>query len=233
MGLTSESSTTNCDREATPSKANILQSTLVGPQAPPIDGLDGHGSTSRLSAHAERRATIRNLTLPTIFDLEIPPSPPGSPPPEISQKFEHFMQLKKLGLHFNQKLAGSSALKNPMLLHKLMSSAGLREPDQYATTLPKCLWNPTAFPAWAYDEALIKSQQDLISRKEGEDTRKERDRVDFIPAINQDRSSLKGNATMTLGSIARASNAAERVRASPYSDQGQITREMSDRPRHD
>ncbi|KAL8895503.1 MAG: hypothetical protein Q9192_003592 [Flavoplaca navasiana] len=220
-------------QDAPTSKADILQNTLVGPQALPTDGLNHDGLTGGLSAYSERRATIRNLTLPTIFDLEIPPSPPGSPSPEISQKFEYFMQLKKQGLHFNEKLGGSSALKNPLLLHKLMSSAGLREADQYATPLPKCLWNPKAFPAWAYDEALIRSEQDLMSRKEDENTRKQRDRVNFIPATKQDRSSLEGIPTMTPGSTASASSTAETVSADLDKDQGRTTKETSGRPRRD
>lgn len=95
------------------------------------------------------------------------------------------MLLKKQGMHFNDKLAGSSALKNPMLLQKLMSSAGLITNDQYATTLPKDLWDPTALPAWAYKEELAKGQQDITSKKEDENTRRHRDCIEFIPATNQ------------------------------------------------
>ncbi len=95
------------------------------------------------------------------------------------------MLLKKQGMHFNDKLAGSSALKNPMLLQKLMSSAGLITNDQYATTLPKDLWDPTAFPAWAYKEELAKGQQDITSKKKDENTRTQRDCIGFVPATNQ------------------------------------------------
>ncbi|KAL8658135.1 MAG: hypothetical protein Q9226_001254 [Calogaya cf. arnoldii] len=118
----------------------------------------------------------------------------------MSQKFDHFLQLKRQGMHFNGKLAGSSALKNPMLLQKLMSSAGLTEGDQYATTLPKDLWDPTAFPAWAYKEELAESHQNVTSRKNDEDARLQRDRVEFVPATDQGRSGLEENPSMILRS---------------------------------
>ncbi|KAI4222412.1 MAG: hypothetical protein L6R36_006175 [Xanthoria steineri] len=182
---THDSTATSHDNETAASNATVLRSALVGPRAPPAHVFATDGSTSPLSPYFEKRATIRNLTLPTVVDLNIPPSPPGSPPPGLSQKFEHFMLLKKQGMHFNDKLAGSSALKNPMLLQKLMSSAGLITNDQYATTLPKDLWDPTAFPAWAYKEELAKGQQDITSKKEDENTRRQRDCIEFIPATNQ------------------------------------------------
>ncbi|KAL8849267.1 MAG: hypothetical protein Q9221_005737 [Calogaya cf. arnoldii] len=181
---------------------------MIGPQAPPAHNF---GETSRLSPYSEKRASIRNLTLPTVVDLNIPSSPAGSPPPGTSQKFDHFLQLKRQGMHFNGKLAGSSALKNPMLLQKLMSSAGLMEGDQYATTLPKDLWDPTAFPAWAYKEELAESHQNVTSRKNDEDARLQRDRVEFVPATDQGRSGLEENPSMILRSKVSASSAAETV----------------------
>ncbi|CAO1596605.1 hypothetical protein XANCAGTX0491_000439 [Xanthoria calcicola] len=182
---THDSTATSHDNETPASNATVLRNALVGPQAPPAHVFATDCSTSPLSPYFEKRATIRNLTLPTVVNLNIPPSPPGSPPPGLSQKFEHFMLLKKQGMHFNDKLAGSSALKNPMLLQKLMSSAGLITNDQYATTLPKDLWDPTAFPAWAYKEELAKGQQDITSKKEDENTRRQRDCIEFVPATNQ------------------------------------------------
>ncbi|KAL8673707.1 MAG: hypothetical protein Q9168_001868 [Polycauliona sp. 1 TL-2023] len=130
--------------------------------------MDSDGLSARLSPYSEKQATLRYLTLPTVVDLHIPPSPPGSPAPGTSQKFERFAQLKSQGMHFNHKLAGSSALKNPMLLQKLMSTAGLAIADQYATTLPEDLWDPASFPAWAYQEALAKSQQDITGMRDDE-----------------------------------------------------------------
>lgn len=122
--------------------------------------------------------------MPTTPNFVIPPSPPGSPPPGIEQKFEHFLQLKAQGVHFNEKLAGSSALKNPALLQKLMASAGLEGNDQYATTLPKELWDPAGFPKWAYKEELAKSQQQVAKTKNAENSQKQRENIDFVPAAS-------------------------------------------------
>lgn len=143
------------------------------------------------------------------------------------------MQLKKQGMHFNGKLAGSSALKNPMLLQKLMSSAGLIESDQYATTLPKDLWDPTAFPAWAYKEELAKSQQNVTSRKEDENARTQRDCVEFVPATNQGRSGFEGTPAMISRSKASTSSAAERVAAGPERDGSRASQATNGRSRRD
>ncbi|KAL9043576.1 MAG: hypothetical protein Q9214_003244, partial [Letrouitia sp. 1 TL-2023] len=108
---------------------NGMQST-IGPQRPEYVSLQFANATSKADPpYSSKQALIRNLTLPPIPSLDIPPSPPGSPRPNIERKFEHFIALKKQNVHFNNKLASSSALKNPMLLKKLMKSAGLEETD--------------------------------------------------------------------------------------------------------
>ena len=121
-------------------------------------------------------------------NLDIPPSPPGTPPPTLealNRKFENFLELKrKKGTHFNARLAESAAARNPGLTDKLMGFVGLDVvfPDapagdapegaragkaggkggdptaQYATTLPKELWDPSAFPEWAFRGALRTAQ---------------------------------------------------------------------------
>ncbi|KAI4209640.1 MAG: hypothetical protein LQ351_007440 [Letrouitia transgressa] len=123
----------------TPSQDRFQQNgdgtqSTIGPQRPEYVSLQGASATSKTDLpYSSKQALMRNLTLPLIPILDIPPSPPGSPPPGIEQKFEHFIELKKQNVHFNHKLASSSALKNPMLLKNLMNSAGLNETDQYST----------------------------------------------------------------------------------------------------
>ena len=68
-----------------------------------------------------------------------------------------------------------------------------------------------------------------MSRREDENTRKQRDRVNFIPAINQDRSSLEVIPIRTPGSTASASSTAETVSADLDKDQGRTTKEMNGR----
>ncbi|KAL8656660.1 MAG: hypothetical protein Q9210_000092 [Variospora velana] len=198
------------ERDTTTKVAN-LQSTLVGPQGPPSDLLgEQNGKSASVSSYLANRATIRNLTMPTTPNLDIPESPLGSPSPGMEQKFEHFSQLKKQGVHFNEKLARSSALKNPALLHRLMASAGLRVNDQYTTALPETLWNPAALPEWAYKDNLAKSQQQMTRELEESKMRRKRERVDFVSPVGVDTSiNVKGGERLS-GATGRAS-AAERV----------------------
>ncbi|KAL8874489.1 MAG: hypothetical protein Q9174_000182 [Haloplaca sp. 1 TL-2023] len=160
---------------------------LVGPQTRSTQRSDEESPTAYpLSPFSTNRLAIRNLTLPPIPKLDIPPSPPGSSPAATIQKFEHFMQLKRQKVHFNEKLAGSSALRNPSLLQKLMASAGLEETEQYATTLPQALLDPSAFPECAYKEELAKSQKRLTGTREAEGQGRQRENVDFVRAAKSD-----------------------------------------------
>lgn len=165
------------------------------------------------SPYSASRAQIRDMTLPTVPNLNIPPSPPGSPPPGMDAKIKYFLELKKQGIHFNEKLARSSALKNPSLLRKLMVSAGVDECDQYDTTLPKNIWDPTGFPAWAYKEELAKSQQDMTKKKEEVRARVQRESIDFISATNSGNSSRGGTPGSGMGQKGLKGSAAERVMA--------------------
>ncbi|OTA55501.1 hypothetical protein K449DRAFT_388175 [Hypoxylon sp. EC38] len=113
------------------------------------------------SPYTATRALLRDLTLPPLPNTDIPPSPPGSPPPGTSAKFERFLELKKQGVHFNSKVASNPSLRNPALMDKLSKFVELDAPaDQYQTTLPADIWDPAAFPRWAYKEQLKQSQAD-------------------------------------------------------------------------
>jgi hypothetical protein len=155
--------------------------------------------------------------MPPIPNFDIPPSPPGSPPLAATKKFTRFLELKKQGVHFNEKLEKSSALKNPSLLLKLMEFAGIDEKDQYASALPEDLAVPTTFPAWAYADQLNKTQQKILKKREAEQARKQRDAIDFVPAVGlgaSSRAATPGAARGVSGS------AAERVMAGLDRDKG-------------
>ncbi|KAI9745465.1 MAG: hypothetical protein M1818_000999 [Claussenomyces sp. TS43310] len=208
-------------------------SPLVGPILGPTIPLDelmqspspAQGEVSApLSPYSSNRALLRQLTVPPIPNLDIPPSPPRSPPLSTNQKFTHFLDLKRQGVHFNQKLSRSAALKNPSLMQKLMSFAGIDEADQYTSTLPEELWNAKAFPEWAYKEGLAKSQQQILKKNEEEKMRGQREAVDFVPATISEETARNG---LTVGNNGRAStkSAAERVMAGlerPRSNSPQI-----------
>lgn len=151
----------------------------VGPSMP-VD--TANGSFRSASPYVLNRSLIRDLTLPAAPNLDVPPSPPRTPDASTSAKFDHFLELKKQGVHFNEKLAKSSALKNPSLLTKLMDFAGISEQEQYATSLPKEIWDPTAFPPSAYKEELAIAQQDILRRREDEKRAGQRQALDFVPA---------------------------------------------------
>ncbi|KKK18824.1 hypothetical protein P175DRAFT_0502741 [Aspergillus ochraceoroseus IBT 24754] len=136
--------------------------------------MDGQSSSSR--------ALIHDLTLPPVPNLDIPPSPPGSPNPSANAKFTHFLSLKKQDVHFNEKLADSMSLKNPSLLRKMMEHAGIDEQSQYSSSLPHDVWNISSLPSWGYKEELIKTQRELNSRAEERRQAGQRDAIEFVTA---------------------------------------------------
>ncbi|KAE9381617.1 HCNGP-domain-containing protein [Stipitochalara longipes BDJ] len=164
------------------------------------------------SPYSANRALLRDLTLPIIPNYEIPPSPPGSPVEGTNSKFKHFLELKKQGVHFNERLAKSSALKNPSLMQKLMDFADIDEAGQYATTLSKDFWNPNGFPEYAYKEELAHSQQKIRKKKEDEKTRGQRESVEFVPAAGSGES-LSRSGTPGASGRSGQKSAAERIMA--------------------
>ena len=193
------------------SKVNQQDVASLGPAPGPAMPSEGFEEiayeeepSQELSYEAEREA-IRNLTMPPVPSFEIPPSPPGSPPPNITKKFANFLKLKKQGVHFNERLASTPALKNPTLFQKLKGHAGISDEEQYATTLPENLAVPTSFPPWAYADELNNSQAKNRQRKENEVKKKGRDAIDFVPAAGS------GASSRTSTPRGAGQSAAERV----------------------
>ncbi|KAI1118007.1 hypothetical protein F5Y14DRAFT_464075 [Nemania sp. NC0429] len=150
----------------------------IGPSSepifPPLEEAeeDAPGAGGRLevpsrpgSPYTATRALLRDLTLPAVADMDIPPSPPGSPPAATSRKFENFLELKKKGVHFNARLADTPSMQNPALADKLMAFAELDHRDAYRATLAPDLWDPDAFPRLAYKERLRQSQSDVAQKR--------------------------------------------------------------------
>lgn len=123
--------------------------------------------------------------MPTVPNFNIPESPP--PPDQNSEdaaqlaattrKFERFLELKKQGIHFNDRLQKSSSLRNPSLLPKLMAFAGIEPEESYASTLPPELAVPGHWPEECYVENLVRWNEKREKRK-----LVEREKVDFVPA---------------------------------------------------
>ncbi|KAI9792889.1 MAG: Proteasome subunit beta type-7 [Piccolia ochrophora] len=211
---------------------------MVGPsRASPSPSAANGTTSSPQSPYTAARSLIRDLTLPPQPDLDIPPSPPGSPLASTNAKFALFLELKKQGVHFNEKLAKSSALKNPSILPKLMAFAGMDERSQYASSLPKEVWDPDAFPTWAYKDGLAAMQQETHKKKEAEKAQAQRDAIDFVPATASGDSSRSGTPGTGIGNRGVGRSAAERVMAglgqertkSPLVPEGRSKREMERR----
>ncbi|KAK7951928.1 uncharacterized protein PG986_007656 [Apiospora aurea] len=155
----------------------------ANPSFPPLEDAPTEDEEAAALVLPPRRALLRNLTLPRVPNMDIPPSPPGSPPPGISRKFEQFLELKKNGVHFNSKIAQSPALKNPGLMDKLMNFVEIDHKGQYQTTLGPDLWDPAAFPREAYKEGLRQSQADISQAR----ARKQGAPVEFVAASRGSR----------------------------------------------
>ena len=91
-------------------------------------------------------------------------------------------------------------------MQKLMDFSDIDEAAQYATTLPKDLWDPNAFPDSAYKEELARNQQKISKRKE---LRGPKEFVDFVPATITEPSSRSG--TPGLGGKGSQKSAVERI----------------------
>ncbi|KAA8576362.1 hypothetical protein MFRU_009g02480 [Monilinia fructicola] len=199
-----------------------LDAPLVGPQLGPAeatelpepeDVMNEEPNGEPQSPYSSNRALLRDLTLPTVPNYDIPPSPPGSPVASTNAKFKHFLELKKQGTHFNEKLAKSAALRNPSLMQKLMDFADIDEAEQYATTLPKDLWDPAGFPEYAHKEELAKSQQKLLKEKEERKARGQREALDFVPATASGDVGRSGTPSATGINSKGQQSAAERIMA--------------------
>lgn len=134
---------------------------LLGPVAPANGGIVISDALRELSENVSERDLIRELTQASIPMASMPLSPPGSPDQATNARFNRFLELKAKGVHFNEDLAEKSSFLNPGLMATMMARTAINENDQYNTSLPLALWNPKGFPAWAYKEELLRSQQEI------------------------------------------------------------------------
>jgi hypothetical protein len=165
----------------------------VSPPPPPDN--DHNDVLPPGSPYTSSRAIIQNLTLPTVPNFDIPPSPPGSPPQRATQKFAQFLELKKKEQHFNQRLESSAVLRDPGHSQKLMDFAGISEEEQYASTLPNDLAVPVAFPSWAYVEELRASQKKILKTREQKQSGAPREFVSATKSGAASRTSTPSGST--------------------------------------
>lgn len=187
---------------ATPSE--VPSGPVLGPASGPMPinqahSPDGCLAGGRSSPFSATRALIQDLTLPPVPNLDIPPSPPGSPDAAANAKFEHFLSLKRQGVHFNSKLASSSSLKNPSLLMKMMDHAGIDEASQYNTSLSAELWSTSNLPRWGYKEELLRTQQEIRQNMEEKRASGQRSSLEFVPGSTANASTANASRSSSSG----------------------------------
>ena len=208
-----------------PTSAPLMGPSLPHPE-PPDDNSNAVSNASAglpqpparpSSPYSANAALLRDLTLPPVPDLAIPPSPPGTPPPPVevlTKKFDTFLDLKRTkGTHFNARLAQSSRLTNPAVMDKLLAFVGVETafPDdgeaaaagrgdpaaQYATTLSAGVWNPAAFPEWAFRGALKESAEAAARER----ARGRGEAVEFVKATEGGGESRGGSRSGTPSGV--------------------------------
>lgn len=123
--------------------------------------------------------------MPPVPNFDIPDAPP--PPAQnseeaatlaaVAKQFERFLELKKQGVHFNERLQNSTSLRNPSLLPKLMAFAEISEEDCYESTLPKELAVPSKWAEDCYVESLVRQNERREKKRLAE-----REKLEFVPA---------------------------------------------------
>jgi hypothetical protein len=123
--------------------------------------------------------------MPTVPNFDIPESPPplrtnseeAATLAATTKKVERFLQLKIQGTHFNERLQSTSSLRNPSLLPKLMTFAGISKESSYASSLPEDL----AVPVKGQEDFSV---EQLLKQNERREKKRlaERDKVDFVSA---------------------------------------------------
>ncbi|KAK5112982.1 hypothetical protein LTR62_003804 [Meristemomyces frigidus] len=156
-------------------------------QAPaPLPASPRTAAEAPTSPYTTERLSIRNLTMPPFPNFSIPDEP-AAPPPHSeaaaalaarTKKFEHFLELKKKGIHFNRRLQDSASLRNPSLLPKLMDFAGIEKDGSYKGTLAvEDGGVPGHWPGEWYVESLVKGNERREKKRAGE-----KSGVEFVAA---------------------------------------------------
>ena len=130
-----------------------------------------------------RQATLPNLP-PDLDDFGIPPSPPGSPDPSLSQKLDTFHRLRERGVFFNDRLGENKSFRNPRLLEKLRGYVGIE--DQYGSNLPTSVWDPHGFKEEQFYDKLGMSALTSIAN----DSRETEARIRCLTSTTIERAAI-------------------------------------------
>jgi hypothetical protein len=129
-----------------------------------------------------RQATMPILP-PDLDDFDIPPSPPGSPDPNLTSKLDNFQQLRDRGIYFNDRLASNKSFRNPQLLGKLSGYVGID--DEYGTNLPPSIWDPHGFTRDQYHDVIAEKQRQTFDALQERQRTEQRTSIEFASASNK------------------------------------------------
>ena len=129
-----------------------------------------------------RQATMPILP-PNLADFGIPPSPPGSPDPNLAAKLDNFRQLRNRGIYFNDQLASNKSFRNPKILEKLRKYVGID--DEYGTNLPSSVWDPHKFARDQYYDAIAEKQRSAFEALQERQRTEQRTSIEFTSATGK------------------------------------------------
>ncbi|KAG8624191.1 hypothetical protein KVT40_009167 [Elsinoe batatas] len=110
---------------------------VSAPSASPLSSPPQPGSPSpSLSPYALARQQIHALTMPPVPNFSLPPAPPRSPGlTQQDKKIQHFLALKKQGVHYHERLLSTAALRDPEQVKQLLRFAGIGGGAEYENAL--------------------------------------------------------------------------------------------------
>ncbi|XP_067940799.1 SAP30-binding protein-like [Watersipora subatra] len=109
------------------------------------------------------------------LDVQIPPSPPGSPPKSL---IENIARICKRGQGcLDASIASRKEFRNPSIYEKLLSHLGV---DEKGTNYPPELYDPSIWDKSSFYDELAKLQNIEMEKRKAE--KKDRVKVDFITA---------------------------------------------------
>ncbi|XP_008555146.1 SAP30-binding protein [Microplitis demolitor] len=112
-------------------------------------------------------------------DVIIPPAPSGQYPPDLQEKFNHYVKLAEFGnLDMNVVIQKRKAFRNPSLLNKLIQHCNI---DELGTNYPPSLYDPLKWSKESYYDQLHIAQQDFETQIEN--SRRNKTKVETISGV--------------------------------------------------
>lgn len=165
---------------------NSTDTPAIGPSLPAKADVsdEAEEDTTFIDPSMPEADLLRYLTQPSHPNASLPRSMTSDASTRATASFQHFLNLKSQGSHFNENLAGKSSFRNPNLFALLMERAGLSSDAQYRSTLVEDAAMQT-LPPWAYKEELLRSQrvqEAALSAAKKKQSASGNRTIDFVPS---------------------------------------------------